>query len=156
MRKNRKLIPYGKYLVVSRVNEGQPIFRFPDAVVLFRKTVSDAQGKYRFGLVDLEILDNAVELIIQTVQKEALPEITHWIFGVFAQRYNRANGRTGHFWEDRYTSEILEEAVEWVVMAVERFAYILRKIGKKSRMRPVPTDSSTDRPPSPTGAPNTA
>jgi len=153
MRKNRKLIHHGRYLVVSRVNEGQNIFRFPDAVALFKKTVDDAREKYRFGLVDLEILDNAVELIIQTVRKEALPEITHWIFGVFAQRYNRANGRTGHFWEDRYTSEILAEAVEWVVTAVERFAYILRKLAKKSRVRPVPMDSSADRPP---GAPNTA
>jgi REP element-mobilizing transposase RayT len=147
MRKNRHLIHNGRYLVVSRVNEGQAIFRFPDAVTLFKKTVNDAQEKYRFGLVDLEILDNAVELIIQTVKKEALPEITHWIFGVFAQRYNRANGRTGHFWEDRYTSEILAEVVERVVKAVARFAYILRKISKKSQVRPVPADSSTSRPP---------
>jgi hypothetical protein len=80
-------------------------------------------------------------MIIQTVEKEDLPEITHWIFGVFAQRYNRANGRTGHFWEDRYVSEILEEVVEKVVESVKRFGYILRKIAKRSVVKPVPKDS---------------
>jgi REP element-mobilizing transposase RayT len=138
MRKNRLLVPNGKYLVVSRVNEGQTLFRFPDAVALFRKTVADARKKYDFVLVDLEILDNAVEMVLKTVKRKALPEITHWIFGVFAQRYNRANGRTGHFWEDRYISEILTTAVTKVVEVVRRFGYILRKLAKPSWVRPVP------------------
>jgi REP element-mobilizing transposase RayT len=145
MRKNRILIINGKYFVVSRTNEGQNFFRFPDAVALFRKTVADAQKKYGFVLVDLKIIDNAVEMIIQTVEKEALPKITRWIFGVFAQRYNRANGRTGHFWEDRYISEILTEvaeAVEKVADAVKRFGYILRKLAKRSVVRPVPAEPS--------------
>jgi REP element-mobilizing transposase RayT len=155
MRKPRKLIPYGIYLVISRLNEGQNLFLFPDAAALFRKTVADAQKKYGFVLVDLEILDNAVEMIIQTVEKEALPEITHWIFGVFAQRYNRANGRTGHIWEDRYISEILAEAaevVEKVVEAVKRFGYILRKLAKRSVVRPVPAEPSFAETPPPSTA----
>jgi hypothetical protein len=31
-----------------------------------------------------------------------------WLKQVFAQRYNRAQGREGHIWGDRYWSRILE------------------------------------------------
>jgi hypothetical protein len=31
-----------------------------------------------------------------------------WMKQTFAQRYNRATGRTGHIWGDRYWSRILE------------------------------------------------
>jgi hypothetical protein len=31
-----------------------------------------------------------------------------WLKQTFTQRYNRATGRTGHIWGDRYWSRILE------------------------------------------------
>jgi hypothetical protein len=31
-----------------------------------------------------------------------------WMKQVFAQRYNREDGRTGHIWGDRYGSRVLE------------------------------------------------
>ncbi|MDR2052483.1 MAG: hypothetical protein LBP80_03635, partial [Treponema sp.] len=37
-----------------------------------------------------------------------LPDIMKWMKQTFAQRYNRAMGRTGHIWGDRYWSRILE------------------------------------------------
>ncbi|MDR2078872.1 MAG: hypothetical protein LBP74_04010, partial [Treponema sp.] len=37
-----------------------------------------------------------------------LPDIMKWMKQTFAQRYNRATGRTGHIWGDRYWSRILE------------------------------------------------
>jgi hypothetical protein len=37
-----------------------------------------------------------------------LPEIMKWLKQTFARRYNRAMGRTGHIWGDRYWSGILE------------------------------------------------
>jgi hypothetical protein len=37
-----------------------------------------------------------------------LPAIMQWLKQVFAQRYNRAAGRIGHIWGDRYGSRILE------------------------------------------------
>jgi hypothetical protein len=33
-----------------------------------------------------------------------------WLKQTFAQRYNALTGRTGHIWEDRYWSQILEGA----------------------------------------------
>ncbi|MDR0689921.1 MAG: hypothetical protein LBG08_06630, partial [Spirochaetaceae bacterium] len=37
-----------------------------------------------------------------------LPAIMKWLKQVFAQRYNRAEGRIGHIWGDRYGSRIVE------------------------------------------------
>jgi hypothetical protein len=41
-----------------------------------------------------------------------LPEIMKWIKQVFAQRFNRTDGRIGHIWGDRYWSRVLEEEPE--------------------------------------------
>jgi hypothetical protein len=43
-----------------------------------------------------------------------LPEIMRWIKRTFAVRFNRRVGRTGHLWDDRYWSCVLEEEPpEW-------------------------------------------
>jgi hypothetical protein len=43
-----------------------------------------------------------------------------WLKQVFAQRYNRAEGRIGHIWGDRYGSRIVEgEAPEEITAAGE-------------------------------------
>jgi hypothetical protein len=45
-----------------------------------------------------------------------------WMKQVFAQRYNRAEGRIGHIWGDRYWSEILEGEPPEGDMATEKEA----------------------------------
>ncbi|MDR0688718.1 MAG: transposase, partial [Spirochaetaceae bacterium] len=48
-----------------------------------------------------------------------LPAIMKWLKQVFAQRYNRAEGRIGHIWGDRYGSRIVEgEPTEEEITAV--------------------------------------
>jgi hypothetical protein len=52
--------------------------------------------------------DDWLTFYIKPADGLELPTIMKWLKQVFAQRYNRAEGRIGHIWGDRYGSRILE------------------------------------------------
>jgi hypothetical protein len=65
-----------------------------------------------------------VSFFIKPADGLQLPEIMKWIKQTFAVRFNWDDGRTGHIWGDRYSSEILpgeppELAEVYVFMAIE-------------------------------------
>jgi hypothetical protein len=52
--------------------------------------------------------DDWLTFYIKPADGLELPAIMKWLKQTFAQRYNRAAGRIGHIWGDRYGSRILE------------------------------------------------
>jgi hypothetical protein len=65
-----------------------------------------------------------VSFFIKPANGFELPDIMKWIKQTFALRFNWDDGRTGHIWDDRYSSEILPgEPPEWaevyVFMAID-------------------------------------
>jgi hypothetical protein len=72
-----------------------------------------------FQVRGLQLADDELRFYIKPVDGMELPAIMKWLKQVFAQRYNRMEGRIGHIWGDRYGSRILagepaevEEVVE--------------------------------------------
>ncbi|MDR0688995.1 MAG: hypothetical protein LBG08_01835, partial [Spirochaetaceae bacterium] len=64
------------------------------------------------------LADDWLTFYIKPADGLELPAIMKWLKQVFAQRYNRAEGRIGHIWGDRYGSRIVEgEAAEEEIMA---------------------------------------
>jgi hypothetical protein len=74
----------------------------------------------------LRVEDDWLTFYLKPEDGLELPEIMKWMKQVFAQRYNRAEGRIGHIWGDRYWSEIVERVPEEVEEAA----------GKSNRVRP--------------------
>jgi hypothetical protein len=60
----------------------------------------------------LRVEDDWLTFYLKPEDGLELPEIMKWMKQVFAQRYNRAEGRIGHIWGDRYWSEIVEGVPE--------------------------------------------
>jgi hypothetical protein len=52
--------------------------------------------------------DDWLTFYIKPADGLELPAIMKWLKQVFAQRYNRLDGRIGHIWGDRYGSRIVE------------------------------------------------
>jgi hypothetical protein len=61
-----------------------------------------------FEIRGLRVTEDGLRFYIKPEDGKALPAIMKWLKQVFAQRYNRAQGREGHIWGDRYGSRILE------------------------------------------------
>lgn len=77
----------------------------------FIEAIKMCQEKYHFELVAAEIVANHIHLVIRTFEQQ--PSISHimqFIKARIAEKYNRAMGTTGVFWNERFGSTIIEEA----------------------------------------------
>ena len=54
-------------------------------------------------------MGNHIHMIIKPMMKENLSKIMQWILSVFAVKYNKLLGITGHVWYDRFRSKIIDD-----------------------------------------------
>ena len=77
----------------------------------FIEAVKMCQEIYKFDLIAAEIVGNHVHIVIRTLQdEENIAHIMQYIKARTAEKYNRATGRTGAFWNERYGCKIIEHA----------------------------------------------
>jgi hypothetical protein len=74
---------------------------------MFSQVFQETKKRFVFQIRELGIVDDGLRFYIKPADGEELPAIMKWMKQVFAQRYNRAHGREGHIWGDRYGSRIL-------------------------------------------------
>jgi hypothetical protein len=77
-------------------------------VALFARVFAQARIRYGFEFRLVRLENDWLTFYIRPVDGFELPEIMKWLKQVFAQRFNRKDGRIGHVWGDRYESKILE------------------------------------------------
>jgi REP element-mobilizing transposase RayT len=98
------------YEIRTRVNNRESLFRRDRARALFTRVFRETGLRFVFEIRGLRIEDDWLTFYIRPEDGLELPAIMKWMKQVFAQRYNRAEGRIGHIWGDRYWSGILERA----------------------------------------------
>jgi len=77
----------------------------------FIEAVKMCQEKYDFHLIAAETVSNHIHLVIKTVEnRETISRIMQYIKARIAEKYNRATGETGPFWNERFGSTIIEES----------------------------------------------
>jgi hypothetical protein len=96
------------YEIRTRVNNREPLFRRFKALALFAGVFRETKLRFVFEVRGLRLADDWLTFYIKPADGLELPAIMKRLKQVFAQRYNRAEGRIGHIWGDRYGSWILE------------------------------------------------
>ncbi|MDR2363178.1 MAG: transposase [Spirochaetaceae bacterium] len=96
------------YEIRTRVNNREPLFRGRKALALFARVFRQTKLRFVFEVRKLCLEDDWLTFDIKPADGLELPAIMQWLKQVFAQRYNRLDGRIGHIWGDRYGSWILE------------------------------------------------
>ncbi len=77
----------------------------------FIEAVRESQEKYDYNLTAAEIVANHIHLVVKTDPgKETISRIMQFIKARIAEKYNRAMGTTGAFWNERFGSTVIEEA----------------------------------------------
>ena len=80
----------------------------------FIEAIQMCQSIYEFELNGAEIVGNHFHLVIRTLKdKETISRIMQYIKARTAEKYNKATGRTGPFWNERFGSTIVEESDNW-------------------------------------------
>jgi hypothetical protein len=74
---------------------------------IFEQVFYETGLRFVFKIQGLSFEGDELRFYIRPEDGLELPDIMKWLKQTFAQRYNRAMGRTGHIWGDRYWSQIL-------------------------------------------------
>jgi REP element-mobilizing transposase RayT len=108
MRKLRILRQGVWYEIRTRVNNREPLFRGHKAPAIFARVFRETELRFVFEVRGLRLEDDWLTFYIKPEDGLELPAIMKWLKQTFAARYNRAEGRIGHIWGDRYWSGIME------------------------------------------------
>jgi REP element-mobilizing transposase RayT len=108
MRKLRELQQGVWYEIRTRINNREPLFKKKKALAIFDQVFWETKLRFVFEICGRRLEGDLLTFYIRPENGLQLPEIMKWMKQTFAQRYNRATGRTGHIWGDRYWSRILE------------------------------------------------
>ncbi len=108
-RPKRITTPGVTHHVYCRCIEKKSLLRTPFASALMIRVLRKTQEKYTFDLVAYQIMDNHFHFIIKTgVGEASISTIMQYIKARFAESYNRARGRSGPFWNERFGDSVIE------------------------------------------------
>jgi REP element-mobilizing transposase RayT len=96
------------YEIRTRVNNREPLFRGHKAPAIFARVFRETELRFVFEIRELRLEDDWLTFYIKPEDGLELPAIMKWLKQTFAARYNRAEGRIGHIWGDRYWSRVME------------------------------------------------
>jgi REP element-mobilizing transposase RayT len=107
MRKLRELQQGVWYEIRTRVNNHEPLFRRWKALAVFDWVFRETQKRYVFEVRAMRLARDLLTFYIKPADGFQLPAIMKWMKQVFAVKFNKTDGRSGHIWGDRYWSRIL-------------------------------------------------
>jgi putative transposase len=106
-RRPRLQFPGAVYHVMSRGNRKSPIFDDDHDRRLFLTTLESASERYEIRCAAFCLMGNHYHLVLETPRGN-LADAMRQINGVFAQASNRRHERTGHLFEGRYRSLVID------------------------------------------------
>ena len=118
MRRPRILREGATYHVTAKINRGEHLFEPDEIKNLFMDVVKRAKKKYKFSIKNFVIMDNHIHFLIEP--KDNLSRIMQWILSVFAVYYNKMHKLTGHCWNFRFWSKIIDN----IRQLFDTFSYI--------------------------------
>jgi putative transposase len=75
---------------------------------MFLQVLKRAKNKFSFKIFNFSIMNNHYHLIILPGENQNLSLIMQWINSVFARKYNKLMGYSGHLWGERFFSRIIK------------------------------------------------
>ncbi len=107
MRKRRIIQEGATYHVTAKTNRGEFILYTDEVKELFICVMEDAEKKFDQKVIQYTIMSNHIHIIIKPKKGISLSIMMQWMLSVFAIRFNKLFGLTGHVWYDRFKSKII-------------------------------------------------
>jgi REP element-mobilizing transposase RayT len=105
--------PGAYYHVMNRGNRGEAIFITDSDRVTFLDALADSCETYQIKLIGYVLMSNHFHLLLQTPQANLSEFMRHFLV-TYTVRFNRRNDRTGHVFQGRFKS-LLVEADEYLL-----------------------------------------
>jgi putative transposase len=120
-RKHRVEFKGAMYHVFQRGNNKEYIFKNDIEKGFFIKQIKEYMNLYNYEILAFTMMDNHYHLIIRT-NEIPLSKIMHSINNIYCKFYNYHHMRTGHVFEERYNSKLIEDDAYliWLLKYIHR------------------------------------
>lgn len=105
----RILIGGAIYHVLNRGNGRQTIF-FKDKDYLdFLRLLKETKGKFSWSIYSYCLMPNHFHLVLSFPEGKDLSRGMHWLCTSHVRHYHKEHGTSGHLWQDRFRSFLIQE-----------------------------------------------
>lgn len=105
----RVIAENGIYHVVNRGNGRAVVFRKPADFDVFVHLIGEAKARYPVKVIAYCLMSNHFHLLLQPESGEALSQWMQWLMTSHVRRYHRHYHSSGHVWQGRFKSFVIEE-----------------------------------------------
>jgi len=97
------------YHVLNRGNGGQEVFHKNQDYAAFIDLLEEAKARYAVKIFAYCLMPNHFHMVVVPVQAEELNKSMQWLMTSHVRRYHRHYGTSGHIWQGRFKSFIIQE-----------------------------------------------
>ena len=121
MRRARVSVPGLPHHVTQRGNRRTDVFLDAEDRHLYLELLREYSTRHRLRVWDYNLMTNHTHLIVVPKTESALSDALRDTHGTYASMFNRKYGFTGHLWQARFYSCVLDDEHLWhAVRYVER------------------------------------
>lgn len=103
------------YHIINRGNRRETVFHDNNDYERFLKLLIEAKDKYNIEIYAYCLMPNHFHLVIYTKYADSLSQM-HWISSSYVRYYNKRYNISGHLWQGRYKSFIVQEDTYLLVL----------------------------------------
>ncbi|NQT75776.1 MAG: transposase [Candidatus Omnitrophica bacterium] len=97
------------YHVLNRGNGKQEIFHKDQDYKVFIELMQEAKKKHPVKIFEYCLMPNHFHMVMMVVQAEEFIRYMQWLMTSHVRKYHAHYGSTGHIWQGRYKSFIIQE-----------------------------------------------
>ena len=97
------------YHILNRGNGRQDVFHRDEDFQAFLGLLTEAQERYPVGLFAYCLMTNHFHLLIRPQKGEDLSRFMQWFMTSHVRRYHRHYRSSGHIWQGRYKSFVVQD-----------------------------------------------
>lgn len=97
------------YHIINRGNRREVVFHDNYDYEKFLKLLIESKEKYAIKIYAYCLMPNHFHLVIYTKYADSLSQTMHWINSSYVRYYNKRYNISGHLWQGRYKSFIVQE-----------------------------------------------
>ena len=97
------------YHVLNRGNGRQNVFHKDGDFQVFLDLIGEARKRYGIKLFAYCLMSNHFHLLLQTEKGDELSRCMQWLMTSHVRRYHRHYGTSGHVWQGRFKSFIVQQ-----------------------------------------------
>ncbi len=95
------------YHLISRGNDGQDIYLNDSDRNLFLDTISEMSERFEVDVLAYVLMSNHYHLLVKT-RRANLKKAMQWFGTTYTRRFNNRNSKTGHLFQGRYKSILVQ------------------------------------------------